>query len=192
MVVPDVDVASAGGCDSFLAGRPRTARRASSSCCNGSDSNCDSLIGGIPGRTSRGRPAPNGEGPTCLGCIAEALLVPESASRRISWLGSPRDGASDGETLSGFRDSERSGAGGGSKASRRLDGCESLAGPVAGGVASIGWPEVVVGSGTLRREADRAAGGSSIGLGSTGGGSPAVRGDWDREFGDPSEGASPE
>ncbi len=192
MVAPDVDVASAGGSDSFLAGRPRTALRASSNCCSGNDSNCDSLIGGIPGRTSSGRPAPNGVGPTCLGCIAEALLVPESASRRISSLGSPRDGASDGEELSGFNDSGRSGAGGGSKASRRLDGPDSLAGAAAGGAASIGGLGVGVPSGKPRREADRAAGCSPIGLGNAGTGRPTVLGGLDRVSGEPREGASPE
>lgn len=199
MVVPDVDVASAGGCDSLLAGRPRTARRASSSCCSGSDSNCDSLIGGIPGLTSSGRPAPNGDGPTCLGCMAEALLVPESASRRISSLGSPREGTSDGddEGADGLNASGRSGAGGGSKASRRLDGPNSFAGPAdvgptAGGVASIGCPATGVGSDESRREAERAAGGSSIALGSIGTGSPPALGALDRESGEPSEGASPE
>jgi hypothetical protein len=192
VVVPDGEVASAGGNDSFLAGRPRTALRASSNCCSGNDSNCDSLIGGIPGRTSSGRPAPNGEGPICLGCIAEALLVPESASRRISSLGSPSDGASDGEALSDFDVSVRSGAGGGSKASRRLDGPDSLAGSVAGGAASIGWLEVGVGSGKPRRKADRAAGCSPIGLGDTGTGRPTVLGGLDRASGEPSEGASPE
>jgi hypothetical protein len=190
--VPDVDVESAGCGGSFLAGRPSTALRASSNCCSGSDSNCDSLIGGIPGRTSKGRPAPNGDGLTCLGCMAEALLVPASASRRISSLGSPSDGASDGEMLSGFNGSGRSGAEGGSKASRRPDACDLLTGPVAGGTGWIGWSGVAVGSGKLRREAERAAGGSSIGLGIIGTGRPAALGALDRESDEPREGASPE
>lgn len=191
-MVPMVDVASAGGCDSILAGRPSTARRASSSCCNGSDSNCDSLIGGIPGRTSRGRPAPNGDGLTCLGCIAEALLVPESASRRISSLGSPSDGASAGEVVSGFNGSDWSGAGGGSKASRRLDDDELLTGLVAAGAGSIGWSGVAIASGKLGREAERAAGGSSIDLDILGAGCPAPLGNLERGSVEPREGASPE